>query len=253
MPNRMPSREWSHETHYTREHVSQVLNNEVLTFQTKFDPYEKQHDGNRGKGGYPHYTRIEQRMAGYWDVLNAFVSNIYEPNMHHGIGTEDFESYLDEIKHLRKALEKLRMPGTTNLKPEDEPTMFHENMLMACYQQMEVLQATCRFIDHLRKRVIKVSKGDKPHPHKKNLPQDYDTKLLEETQICFQAVRDVAQSYVDLILRRGVEAIKAQVRWGPTGKELEEVLSDDDVELYAQEYVESALEGWRGVLKVKLK
>jgi hypothetical protein len=66
-------------------------------------------------------------------------------------------------------------------------------------------------------------------------------------------VRDVAQSYIDLILRRGTEAIKAQVRWGPTGEALKEYLSDEDVEFYAQEYVESALEAWRGVLKVKLK
>lgn len=53
--------------------------------------------------------------------------------------------------------------------------------------------------------------------------------------------------------RRGTEAIAAQVRWGPTGEALKMVLSDDDVEYYAREYVDSALEAWRGVLKVKLK
>jgi hypothetical protein len=31
------------------------------------------------------------------------------------------------------------------------------------------------------------------------------------------------------------------------------VLTDDDVEYYAKEYVDSALEAWDGVLKVKLK
>lgn len=199
------------------------------------------------------FTRIEQRMAVYWDSLKKFIDGIYEPYGQNGVDTGDYTSLREEIGNLRRALEKLRMPGNTTLKPEDEPTMFHENMLMACYQQLEVLRATCKLVEHLRETVMKTPKGSKPHPHKKILPTNYDTELLQDTQVCYQAVRDVAQSYIDLILRRGVEAIKAQVRWGETGEALKLLLTDEDVEFYAQEYVESALEAWKGVLKVKLK
>jgi N-terminal acetyltransferase B complex non-catalytic subunit len=252
MPSGMPDERWLLETHFNREHASQRLYNEAPSFDVNLDPFPRKHDARRGKVGRIPFTRMEKRMAIYWDHLTAFLSEIYEPNQNHELLTKDFTGYLEEIVYLRQALEKLRMPGTTALKPEDEPTMFHENMLMSCYSQLEVLRATYKFVEHLREHVIK-AKGGKTHRLKKLLPPKYDTDLLQQTQICFQAVRDVAQSYIDLILRRGTEAIKAQVRWGPTGEALKMYLSDEDVEFYAQEYVESALEAWRGVLKVKLK
>jgi hypothetical protein len=65
-------------------------------------------------------------------------------------------------------------------------------------------------------------------------------------------VRDVAHSYINLLKTRGVAAIKAQVRWGVTGRYLERMLSDEDMEFFAGEYVESAMEAWKGVLKVKM-
>ena len=252
MPNQIPGIGWLDETHYTREHASQRLHNEAVSFTSDMDPFYRQYDGNRDKLGHKFFIHIERRLSDYWDSLTTFINEVYVPKVNHHVETEDFESFLDEIDNLRAALEKLRMPGSTTLKPEDEPTMFHENMLMACYGQLEVLRATYKLVGHLRENVLK-TKGGVAHVHKKTLPKKYDDRLLESTQICFQAVQDVAHSYIDLILRRGVETIKAQVRWGPTGEVLKWILSDEDVEYYAREYVESALEAWRGVLKVKLK
>ncbi|KAF2832109.1 hypothetical protein CC86DRAFT_312914 [Ophiobolus disseminans] len=250
MPVPIPEIGWLDETHYTREHASQRLHNEAVSFTGDLDPFTRNHDGDRGKQGFRFFPHIERSLVGFWDSLTTFMNEIYAPRTKHHIHKEDFEDYLDCIEDMRLAMEKLRMPGSTTLKLEDEPTMFHENMLMSCYARLEVLRATYRLVVHLRESVIKAKV---PHIHKKTLPDKYDSNLLQSTEVCFQAVRDVAQSYIDLILRRGVEAIKAQVRWGNTGEALKLILSDEDVEYYAQEYVESALEAWRGVLKVKLK
>jgi len=253
MPNPIPEALWIRETCITREHTSQRLYNEAPYYQAQLHPYERE-PGETHNQAQDYLTRVEQRMGRYWRLLAAFVSDIQVPDKPTFKDTCDYLKFFHLLGQLRKALEKLRMPGNgnTTLKPEDEPTMFHENMLMACFQQLELLRATNKFVEQLKEHVIKV-KGGKTHPLKKSLPSKYDTHLLQETQVCYQAVRDVAQSYIDLILKRGTEAIKAQVRWGPTGEAMKMIMTDEDVEYYAQEYVESALEAWRGVLKVKLK
>ncbi|KAL6706881.1 hypothetical protein ACN47E_005024 [Coniothyrium glycines] len=153
------------------------------------------------------------------------------------------------VKDIREAMEKLRMPSGTALEPEDEPTMFHENMLMCCYSILEVLRALVRLVALLRE---KVTNAKSTHPMKKDLPKGFVDNLEKETRLCYDAVRDVARSYIVLLGEKGVAAIKAQVRWGPTGEALRQVLSDEDIVFYARQYVDSATEAWSGVLKVKL-
>jgi hypothetical protein len=125
-------------------------------------------------------------------------------------------------------------------------------MLMACYGKFEICRAMIKLVELLREKVFKTYKAKTKHPLLVRIPLNYDTKLRNEAETCFYAVRDVAQSYVKLLKTRGLAAIKAQVRWGLTGRYLEKILSDDDVDYYAREYVDSALEAWKGVLKVKL-
>ncbi|KAG9196320.1 hypothetical protein G6011_01441 [Alternaria panax] len=155
----------------------------------------------------------------------------------------------EAIHAMRIAMEKLRMPGATNLALEDEPTMFHENMLISCYTKFEVLRALIKLVEHLREKVINA----KTHSMKAKLSKDWVNDIETKTKICFEAIRDVAHSYIKLIETKGQAAIKAQIRWGKTGEILKEVLSDDDVEFYAAEYVDSALHAWKGVLQVKLR
>lgn len=163
-------------------------------------------------------------------------------------GLNDLPSMLLQT---RKIIEDRRIPGDTALKPEDEVTMFHENLLMSCYGWLSYLRAVNKATEVMHERVFK----KKSHPLLVVFPmlKDLHTRLSEECKVCYQAVRDMAQSYMDLIKSRGLAAIKAQVRWGKTGEDLKQILSDDDVEYYAKEYMESALEAWSGVLKVKLK
>jgi hypothetical protein len=129
--------------------------------------------------------------------------------------------------------------------------MCHENMLILSYGFLEICRANHKLTELLKDKVVK-SKG-KPHPLKQIIPAKFVEELSEEGAILFAAVRDIATSYIALLKKRGVKAIKAQVRWGESGEALKLILSDDDVEYYAKEYVDSALEAWSGVLKVKLK
>ncbi|KAL5121989.1 methionyl-tRNA synthetase [Pleosporales sp. CAS-2024a] len=159
--------------------------------------------------------------------------------------------FMERLKISRKAFEKLRMPGNTTLAPVDEPSMCHENMLMWCYGLLEVCRVLVRFAEMVQDKVVN-AKG-KPHHCKALLPQKLVTELKEETNIMYNTVRDVAQSHMELVKKTGVKAIKAQVGWGYTGELLQRLLSDDEVEYYAKEYVASAQEAWSGVLKVKLR
>lgn len=192
----------------------------------------------------------EHMMQDLWTTLSKLVHLICaddkSPRWPEGIN--DLPSML---LGMRKVIEDRRVPGDTTLKPEDEVTMFHENLLMACYGCLSFLRAANKTTEVIQERVLK----KKSHPLLVVHPmlKDLQTRLSEECKVGYQAVRDMAQSYMNLIKSKGIAAIKAQVRWGKTGEELKQILSDDDVDYYAREYVDSALEAWSGVLKVKLK
>lgn len=162
----------------------------------------------------------------------------------------DLAEFPASVVSMRKAMQSLRLPETTTMEPEDEPTMFSENMLLACYTTLEVLRATNKLLDILRETVVNAKSS---HDMKSQIPNGWVDQVAKETQLCFKAVQDVAQSYISVLKKRGLTAIKAQVRWGVTGDILRQLLSDDDVEYYANEYLESAIESWSGVLKVMLK
>ncbi|KAH9860569.1 hypothetical protein J1614_011900 [Plenodomus biglobosus] len=162
----------------------------------------------------------------------------------------DSARFQANLEAIRKGMQSLRLPETTTQKPEDEPTMFSENMLLACYTKLEVLRATNKYLDILREKVLPAKST---HGLKKTLPKDWLPNVTRDMELCFQAIQDVAQSYITAIRKRGLAAIKAQVRWGHTGQQLCEFLTEQDIQYYASEYVESAVEGWSGILKVKLR
>jgi hypothetical protein len=250
LPNAIPNKAWLTATHYDREMLIRQLYGE-----NQFGDY----DADDGTPCY--FTRAEVLSQDFWGKISELnqMCRLYGVYVASGMRLAgDDKTHATAIQLLKdtyaagKGVEKFRMPGDTTLKAEDEPTMFHENMLMMCYSQMEVCRGLTKLTDLLYEKVFKV-KSKKPHPIKAYLPDNYVSDLQEATKIWFQSIRDLAQSYIELIKSRGVASIKAQVRWGDTGELLQEILSDSDVDYYAKEYVDSALAAWGGVLKVKLK
>lgn len=252
MPNSIPNEHWLPETNYDREKISRLLYHDAPSLLRNDGWDNKLGDfvRNENKGNHSY---IEHCTMTFWEKIAALTYEIFYPR--HYPPTDDprvFTELLRCMKYRRKATGQLHMPGNTTLSLEDEVTMFHENMLMSCFGSLELCRAVYKLVERLHEKVIN-SKNKEMKALKAKMPKNYDMELLQETQMCYEAIRDVANSYITLIKRRGVAAIKAQVRWGDTGKKLKSFLKDDDVEYYAQEYVTSALESWNGVLKVELK
>jgi N-terminal acetyltransferase B complex non-catalytic subunit len=252
MPNSIPTPSWLLTTHFVGERSRRLLFRE-----TGYDSLDPFLDIYRKGGPQPSptgHTPTEHTFKSYWTVIDNIVADIFEGEttgkLSVDVNCSTFDTLLNSIIAMRKAEEKLRLPITiTTLRPEDEPTMFHENKFMASYGKFEICRAVIKLVDLLREKVLK---GKTKHPLRARLPPNFDTRLRNEVEMAFNAVRDVAHSYINLLKTRGVAAIKAQVRWGVTGRYLERMLSDEDMEFYAGEYVESAMEAWKGVLKVKM-
>ena len=250
MPNGLPEVHWLAKSLDIWDASSRFLYREtqVLEFQGKWIHQVAMPPGHAWET-QPDMTLAEYQVEDTWDAINLIVKAMILPGLPLETLPGVLEALLDQVSEMRLAMENLRMPGATHQNPEDEPTMFHENMLMSCYTKFEVLRALIKLIEHLREKVINA----KTHRMKAKLSKNWVNDMETETKNFFEAVRDVAHSYINLIEQRGRAAIKAQVRWGKTGEALKHVLSDDDVDFYATEYVDSALQAWRGVLQVKLK
>ncbi|KAH7391804.1 N-acetyltransferase B complex non catalytic subunit-domain-containing protein [Pyrenochaeta sp. MPI-SDFR-AT-0127] len=250
MPNGIPNVPWLFESHREWETPSRILYREgdwrdADPWRTKGTTHP-----NEVAASVANKTSAELHLTSLWKYIHIFTVETYHPGSARQEYAEDLQELFQDVHSIRKAMEKLRMPSSTTLKPEDEPTMFHENMLISCYTKLEAIRALNKLGEHIRDKVMNPKST---HPLKAQMPKNWLTDLTSETQICYEAIRDVAQSYITLIKKKGETAIKAQVRWGKTGEVLQNLLKDDDVDYYAREYVESALEAWNGVLKVKLK
>ncbi len=254
MPNEVPNVSWLFASHCDWETISRALHKEgeIQDFEPwKADGTLQAMQNNRVQANK---TLAETQLEHAWKCIRILTHETFSPNtLYKGDQkrnhTEDLRALTEEIKTIRGAMEKLNLSGVPRCEPDNEPTMFHENMLISCYTKLEVLRAVTKLVEHMEKARAPKS----THVLKAKLPQKEIAELTTETQKCFDAVRDVAQSYVNLTRTRGEVAIKAQVGWGETGKALMKLMDKESVEKYAREYVQSALEAWNGVLKVKLK
>jgi N-terminal acetyltransferase B complex non-catalytic subunit len=251
MTNMYPDVDWMIETYDTSEASSRVLYKESQTLES-FDAWAQK------AGLTPDHTqRSESRMSpaeieisGLWKNISTIVQVLTLQEDTKGILPDALKALPDDMYAMRLAMGKLRVSDTANTKPEDLPTMFHENMLISSYTKLEVFRALYKLVEHLRE---KVDTAKSKHYMKAKLPKNWVNDIARETHTCYDAIRDVANSYITLIEEKGKAAIKDQIRWGATGETLRKVLTDDDVEFYATEYLTSARHAWMGVLQVKLK
>jgi N-terminal acetyltransferase B complex non-catalytic subunit len=251
MPNLYPDVEGMIENYDTSEATSRVLYKESLTLEY-FNAWGQK------AGLTPDRTqRPESRMApaeiairSLWKSIGTIVEVLISQEDLRGKLPGALTAIPGELHAMRQAMEKLHVSASTTTKPADLPTMFHENMLISCYTKFEVLRALYKLVEQVRE---KVDSTKSKHYMKAKLPKNWVKDVASETQTCYEAIRDVASSYIQLIEKRGKDAMKAQIRWGTTGEALRKVLTDEDVEYYATEYFVSALHAWKGVLQVKLK
>lgn len=161
-----------------------------------------------------------------------------------------FSALLTNLKTLRQDQERLIVSIPTGVDAADEPTMITENMLVASYSALEILRLLPRLASEINTLVVQPKM---PHPMKASVPKDWAKQIDAEVKSTYEAIGKVASSHINLLQKRGVVAIKAQVRWGNTGNALESLVCESDLDHYAREYVDAAVEAWRGVSSVKLK
>lgn len=246
MPNGLPNKPSMIADILHMEHVSSMVYREdgVTDNQSWYEDLLNGPEQHHRAG----MVSAESVVQGLWICLRHLMMaarKLYQPSLQN-----DIAEFPIKIVLIRKAMQSLQLPDSTTMKPEDEPTMFSENMLLACYTKLELLRATNKLLDILRETVVNTKSN---HEMKRRIPDGWIDNIAKETQQCYNAVQDVARSYINAITKRGFNAIKAQARWGFTGTNLGYLLTDEDVDSYANEYVDSALEAWGGVLKVHLK
>jgi N-terminal acetyltransferase B complex non-catalytic subunit len=122
-----------------------------------------------------------------------------------------------------------------------------EHDLVCSYGVLEFLVLVARFIPTLRNIT-----SQKSHSLHSKISKSNVEKLSQKTQDCHRIVMTLAQHDIDRTRKTGVQRVRAKVREGHIGKALSAIISDRDVETYAKEYAESAVEAYSGILKVKL-
>jgi N-terminal acetyltransferase B complex non-catalytic subunit len=251
MPNMYPDVDWMIESYDTWDASTRVLYKETQSLDF-FDTWAQNAGLTTGHTRRPSFNTApaEFGVKVVWESINTVVEVLTRQEDTRGKLPDAFKAIPEELQAMRLALETLRVADFTTAKPEDLPTMFHENMLISCYTKFEVLRALHKLVEQLREKVVNPKST---HYMKAKLPKNWVNDVASETQICYEAIRDVANTYIKLIEGKGIDAMKAQIRWGATGEALKKLLTDDDVEYYATEYFISALHAWRGVLQVKLK
>ena len=240
IPANFPSADYITAQGHNRECVSKILYRDGLpTDWTPVSAPEHQ------SGETP-----AERLANenFWHPISALLYSTLNPETK--VDANHFTALIANLKQLGQEKENLIVTTPTGKDAIAEPTMISEDMLIASYSALEVLRALPRLATEIKERVVQ---SKTPHPMKPQVPKDWAKEMDAEVKAAFEVIGKVANSYIALLQKRGATAFKAQVRWGKTGEALKPLISDDDVDYYAREYVDAAVEAWKGVLQVKLK
>lgn len=184
----------------------------------------------------------------FWHPISALLYSTLHPSAK--ADGKHFTALSTNLAHLRREQEQLAATPAPSCAAVDAPPMIHENMLMASYSALEIARTLPRLATEIRDKVLQ---SKTPHALKPLVPKDWAKQIDADAKGAFDAVGKLASRYIDTLQTRGAAVFKAQVRWGRSGAALQSLVSDEDVEHYAREYVDSAVEAWRGVLQVKLK
>lgn len=194
---------------------------------------------------------IEDHMSGAWMYLVFLSFHLYGLPLPLGSTVNNieskFESLQSEISDLHEMLHGIERsdPETTLPVNQNIPCA---GTLMFFYGLLEVLQVSWKVVE-----VSEEHRKRKDSPLKNKINEATVKKLRQGIEAGYAHLRECVQNWVDLLKKSGIKIVKDQVQWGPTGKALKELLSDDDIDLYAAQTVNSLVDSLSGVLRVKLK
>lgn len=120
--------------------------------------------------------------------------------------------------------------------------------LQHAFQCLEVLQAAAKLCD-----VALSCLKQKSHPLKENLTKGNVEKVMGVIDDIYMSIQRFARNRVDVVRQDGVKVLATQLRDGPTGEILKDILTGEECVTFPKEYANSAEDAWSGILKVKLK
>ncbi len=194
-------------------------------------------------------TEVERSIhKSFWQPIATLLHSTLDPSAK--VDNSVFTTLLTNLKQLHQDHEKLILTPSSNTDATAEPPLISETHLNTSYTALEVLRALPRLTEHVREKIIQAKA---PHRLKSHVPKDWAKAIDAEVKATFETINKVAQSHIDVLQKNGAKVIKAQVRWGKTGECIRKLLRDEDVAFFAGEYVDCAVEAWRGVGLVRVR
>jgi len=191
---------------------------------------------------------VENALEQDWLCLGkaAFHMANHDPNCLCKDTDRSIRDIADGVAALCLNLEVLSMGAKSSQDPVDEIIFPHEHGLQYLYGHLEFGQAAWKYVEMAEAAAKKSKHKTKSEPIIKSL--QYLRKALKDM---YTSAMHVAVSYTSILQDRGVENVLAQVRWGPTGAALRQIMTDEEQRQYAQEYVSAAADSLQGVCKVQ--
>jgi hypothetical protein len=194
----------------------------------------------------------EQELNHLWKVLQSLARTLTSTNPPTEGPWNDVQWLLaetrDEIVSLQNQVQKDAVPQVTSSTPKVEVTLPLSSGVRYLFLYLEVAQVCWKIVE------LADEKRTKRDPKFSGQLDPKVTKQIRDSlEKTYSGVQAVAKGWIDIAKQHGAAIIKAKVRFGPTGESLKELLSDQDVDFYARESVDSLIDTLGGVLKVKLK
>lgn len=194
----------------------------------------------------------EQGLNYLWKVLQSLARVLTGTNPHAEGPWSDVPRLLtearDEIVGLQNQVQEITMPQVTSSTPRAEVVLPLSSGVRYLFLYLEVAQVCWKIVELADEKRVK-----RDPKFADRLDGKVIKEIRESLEKTYSGVQGIAKGWIDLAKQHGVAIIKAKVRFGPTGESLKEVLSDQDVDFYARESIDSLVDTLNGVSKVKLK
>jgi N-terminal acetyltransferase B complex non-catalytic subunit len=194
-------------------------------------------------------SRMEHQLSHPWRKLHLIAHEFHAESPIPTAHTPDWFKSLTEW-----LLEYVRMtrlwyaPEKSKHEPADDWIIPGVSAIKFLYGILEVVQAAWRLCESV-KEILKKSNNKWKHK--------LQVKTVElctvAAQDCHLGITGLVDSWINALKGRGVQNILVQVRWGPTGAALRQLINDSQQRQYAQDTVDSAVETLQGLKMVKLK
>jgi hypothetical protein len=191
-------------------------------------------------------TPTEQETCARWNKLTPLAIWLVLGPKHPQVSTntkQDLESLSEYLSTATLAIKAEDM----DVAADDRLEFTHFSELESWYLHLEFAKACSAFVTAAM--VLRKQKG---HHAANGVALDALNKLKTETKNLADAVQKQARTLQTSLTKDGKAKVLAVVKSGGLGGVIEQLIGDNELRMYVEEMVESAVEGLDGVLKIKV-